>query len=391
MPIVLLCCDYFLPGFKAGGPIHSISGIVECLGDDLSFRIITRDRDLGDQEPYSNILQGEWNPVGKAWVRYLSEANRFKECIHLLNTMNYDILYLNSFFSPRFSILPLLLMRIGLVKSVPIIIAPRGEFSPGHLSLKPVKYFIYIGAAKILKLYRNVIWHASTEDERANIVRIFGQSARVWVASDIASYPAGESNDTAFCVKRPGELKAIFLGRMAPQKNLRFALELLSGLKGNIVLDIYGPVDNSKYWNVCRNVIREIPTNVKVHYWGEIPHSDVYGCFSEHHVFLFPTLGENFGHVIIESLSAGCPVLISDQTPWCNLKAEGVGWDISLGKKELFRSKIVELLDMDQEKFNELSSNARGFARRKLSDPDVIKMNKALFTIDGGAQESEGA
>ena len=35
-----------------------------------------------------------------------------------------------------------------------------------------------------------------------------------------------------------------------------------------------------------------------------------------HDLFVFPTLGENFGHVIYESLMCGTPVLVSDNTPW---------------------------------------------------------------------------
>ena len=38
--------------------------------------------------------------------------------------------------------------------------------------------------------------------------------------------------------------------------------------------------------------------------------------FLKNDLFVFPTLGENFGHVIFESLEASTPVLVSDQTPW---------------------------------------------------------------------------
>ena len=53
--------------------------------------------------------------------------------------------------------------------------------------------------------------------------------------------------------------------------------------------------------------------------------------------FFFPTLGENYGHVIYEALDSGCPVLISDQTPWRGLSEVGAGWDLPLDKPDLFR------------------------------------------------------
>jgi glycosyltransferase involved in cell wall biosynthesis len=67
----------------------------------------------------------------------------------------------------------------------------------------------------------------------------------------------------------------------------------------------------------------------------------VRGIFSRHDLFLFPTRGENFGHVIFESLAAGTPVLVSDRTPWQDLDAAGVGWVRSLDRMQDF----VDVID----------------------------------------------
>lgn len=58
-----------------------------------------------------------------------------------------------------------------------------------------------------------------------------------------------------------------------------------------------------------------LPAHIEATYCGPGP-LPVPALMREHDLFFFPTLGENYGHVIIESLSAGTPVLISDQTPW---------------------------------------------------------------------------
>ena len=44
-PKVLIFIDWYKPGFKAGGPIQSVSNIVSQLGKDYEFYIITRDTD----------------------------------------------------------------------------------------------------------------------------------------------------------------------------------------------------------------------------------------------------------------------------------------------------------------------------------------------------------
>ena len=71
-PRVLILADYFLPGFRAGGPIRSLANLVEQLGDEFHFRIITRDRDFGERQAYSDTAANQWQPVGKAQVNYLS-------------------------------------------------------------------------------------------------------------------------------------------------------------------------------------------------------------------------------------------------------------------------------------------------------------------------------
>ena len=45
-----------------------------------------------------------------------------------------------------------------------------------------------------------------------------------------------------------------------------------------------------------------------------------------------PTFAENYGHSIVEALSVGTPMLISDNSPWKNLQEKGFGWEISLNE-----------------------------------------------------------
>ena len=74
------------------------------------------------------------------------------------------------------------------------------------------------------------------------------------------------------------------------------------------------------YWEKCQRIIDDLPENIQVKYNGTIGHEKVVREMASHDLFFLPTLGENFGHVIFEALAAGCPILISDQTPWRNLE-----------------------------------------------------------------------
>ena len=67
------------------------------------------------------------------------------------------------------------------------------------------------------------------------------------------------------------------------------------------------------------------------------PHS------SRYHAMLMPSLTENFSYTALESWQAGIPVLISDQTPWRDLEAAGVGWDLPLAEVESWCAALQTL------------------------------------------------
>jgi len=388
---ILTSVSCYLPGYKAGGPIRTMVNMVNRLGDEFQFKIITADRDFDDTKPYSGIKPDGWNRVGKAEVFYMSLKSRsLSDVKGLLSSTQYDILYLNSLFSPHFTIKPLLLRRLRLIPDRPLIIAPRGEFSPGALGLKRFKKRVYITAAKALGLYKGAVWQASSEHERADIWQWFGSEARVIIASNLPPVINMVDELTVAKNKTKGCLKIIFLSRISRMKNVDGALGMLSGLKGNVQFNIYGPMEDKSYWAECENIISRVPRNVEVKYCGSITHNKVGTVMREHDIFFLPTLGENFGHVILEALCAGCPILISDQTPWRDLEKEGVGWDLPLSKVEMFQEVLQRCVDMDNEEYMKWSERARKYGLEVTKDDGVVEQNRGLFGEAGRGERGEG-
>jgi glycosyltransferase involved in cell wall biosynthesis len=138
-------------------------------------------------------------------------------------------------------------------------------------------------------------------------------------------------------------------------------------------------MEDKDYWSECQKVIETLPCNIRVQYHGTISHEQVYKAFSENNLFFFPTLGENYGHVILESLAAGCPVLISDQTPWRDLEKQHVGWDFPLDKPELFQNVLQKCVNMSNEDYLTLSSNTREYGIKAIQDNHVVIQNRTLF------------
>jgi len=133
------------------------------------------------------------------------------------------------------------------------------------------------------------------------------------------------------------------------------------------------------YWAECQKIISILPENIEVKYCGSIAHDKVGAVLWEHDLFFLPTLGENFGHVILEALCVGCPILISDQTPWRDLEEKGVGCDLPFDRQELFREILQKCVDMNNEEYVKWSERARVYGLGVTKDDGVVEQNRKFF------------
>ncbi|MEW6738682.1 MAG: glycosyltransferase family 4 protein [Nitrospirota bacterium] len=379
---ILVFVDYYLPGYKSGGPIRSIFNIVERLGDEFIFKIITRAHDYGDLTPYPHIEVDSWQPCGKAEVIYLSpEKITFKNLRLIILDTEHDIAYLNSFFSPAFTFKPLLLRLINLIPQKPFIVAPRGEFSRGALSIKRFKKKIYLYCTKLIGLYNKVFWHATSIYEEADIRQSFNPHITIITANDMPAPIHIRRGYRKMHEKKVGFLKIAFLSRIARMKNLDSALRILKNIKGNIQFNIYGIKEDDDYWKECESIIRKLPENIRVEYHGCVEHDNVASVFEQHDILFLPSMGENFGHVILEAMLAGCPVLISDKTPWRDLEAKHVGWDLPLDEPERFREILQLLIDMDKSSFETWTKTAYEYGFMISRSEDIEMQTRNMFAL----------
>ncbi|WPX63900.1 glycosyltransferase [Pseudomonas sp. MH10] len=355
--------------------------LVNNLSDEFLFLIVTRDHDLGDNDTYSDVTVNEWQDVGAAKVLYVSEGNMSNNFLRtLLSKTPHDILYLNSFFDIDYSIKPLF-ARLWLSKldRRPVLLAPRGEFSPGALKLKHIKKRVYLLFVRLIRLYRNVNFQASSILESENIQRELGYvDPIVKVAIDLPDKKASPTVGSTTIILSSA-LKIIFLSRISPMKNLDFALKILSRLESDVVFDIYGPIEDLEYWALCQSLIEVLPSNIKVFYKGGVAPVEVGPTFAGYDLFLFPTRGENYGHVIAESLSAGTVVLVSDQTPWKNLKDDGLGWDIPLQSPDEMVEAITEFASRGREAWSAHRSIVQSNVASRLYNPANVQANRDMF------------
>jgi glycosyltransferase involved in cell wall biosynthesis len=328
--------------------------------------------------PYASVRSGEWQRVGNASVFYAPpERLRARELRQLIESTPHDVLYLNRLLSPTMAAPVLFFRALGKLTRKPLIIAPRGELSRGALATRAAKKRLYLLGARVAGA-EDALWQASSEFEAEEIRAHFRLPSRnIVVAPDLSPEPDAPAPPHE--PKQPGALRAMFLSRIVPKKNLELALDALARLGAPARFDIYGPIRDESYWRACQRRIERMPAGVTVTYHGGVSHRDAARLFARHDVLLFPTRGENFGHAILEALAGGCPVITSDQTAFRGLENAGVGWDISLDRPDEFVARLGEVREMDEPAHRRLREAAIAYAAARRADPIPVEQNRARF------------
>jgi glycosyltransferase involved in cell wall biosynthesis len=388
---VMVLTDYYLPGFKAGGGLRTIVNMVDRLSDRYDFWVVTRDHDgRQDKSPYKTVGINEWNSVGRAQVFYFSADNLKLSTIEkLIGEVRPEAIYMNSFFATPANFLLFLRWR-GKVKCG-VIMAPCGELIAAAMQFKSLKKKLHILAAKTLKLHKGLFWKATTDLEKTEIEKVMGRQEKMYVAADVPPRAIFLDYDRSMKPKKTrGELKLVFLARFVKTKNFAFLLDLpdlRDNVTGKISIDVIGDLEDKAYWEECLEKIKRLPENITVNYGGAVDNRLVPKKLTEYHFMILPTLNENFGHVFPEALSAGCPLIISDRTPWLGLKEKGIGWDIPLEDPRKWIDTINKCAEMDDAEYRRMSARAREYAEGWLADESlerdtVTVLEAALATLN---------
>jgi glycosyltransferase involved in cell wall biosynthesis len=335
-PRILILSPYFLPSRLGGGSVRALVNLVDHLRQDFDFVIAASKHDLHTSLPYAEALQQQTREATGLDIRYLPRGLCLWGILRTLLSERWDLIYLNSFLSARYTALPLLLRRLQRRNQTPALLAPRGELLGGSLQHRRRSKLAYLGLMRHSDILTRLGFHATSPEEAA-VLEAFGLRP-VLESPDLPPLLAGA---LAAPQSLPlGVLRMVFLSRIDPTKNLCFALRTLALVQAPLQFDIVGPIGNADYWSQCQRLIAALPAHVQVRYLGAVVPEQVMQTFSRYELFFFPSRSENNGYVILEALLGGCALLLSDRTPWRDLAALGVGQDLPLDAEQQFSSVI---------------------------------------------------
>lgn len=378
-PRIMVMIDWFDPAYKAGGPVTSAVNFVQAFSPHAEIWVFTTACDLDGNMVVERKRQSKWLPYNESvQVYYASnESLGYRQIRQMIKDVNPHFVYCSGIFSVRFTIFPLLIKKASK-PSWELVLAPRGMLKQSALAYKPVKKKLYLWLIKKLGLMQGIVFQATDPQESKDIQAHFSPEK----CYEIGNFPTFNAREPVPISKRPADLRIYFLGRVHPIKGLHKLLSALRHLEASVQLTIIGPIEDAQYWTKCQALIGSLPHNIRVEVKGEQPPRLVSALVSENHILALPTEGENFGHAIFESFSQGRPVVIFSTTPWRDLAAAGVGFDILPEDETAFVAALRFFADADQEVFDLWSSRARQKAKAFVDDSAISEAYKKMFSIN---------
>jgi glycosyltransferase involved in cell wall biosynthesis len=373
-PTILVLLGVFMPGVEATGPNQSLIATARALSDRYRFRAI------GLAAPGEET--GHWAPLeGIERLALPLRQQRVPGLGAAIRSTPHDVVMTNGFFDHTLTIPTVLRRRLGRLPDRPLMIAPRGEFSPEALALNAPRKRAYLSMARRLGLFRGVAIQATNDLEAQRARAALGPAPRIFVTPNIRQLPPLPPHRP----RQAGEpLRIAFVGRISPMKNLDYALSRLGEAGVAARFDVYGPPDDPAYSAACRRQAEALPGHIQVRWHGAIPNSEIVDALAGQDMLLLPTRGENFGHAIVEALAAGTPVLISDETPWRGLPAVGAGWDLPLSQPEAFVAALRVAAARTPDEASQARSSARAHIASRLGTGQATAaMSRCLDALLG--------
>lgn len=262
----------------------------------------------------------------------------YKSIYHSLNKIKPDIVHINGCWLPQYSIVALCAKSLGYT----VVISPHGMLEPWDIKKN---YWTKKLPALLLYQKRAIkkadILIATSDVEKQNLINL-GYNNNVTIV------PNGiDINDVQIKKTWQEKKQMLFLALLRKNKGVDILLDAVAMIKEKLqgwTIVVAGlPADYSIEDVVQMSNNLGLTDMVKV--IGGVSGVDKWNLYKESDVYVLPTLNENFGIVIAESLLCGTPVITTKGAPWPLLDHNKCGWRIDRNAKS-FSSAILEFLDM---------------------------------------------
>ena len=314
-------CAAYKPAYIYGGPTMSVSMLSEELvkaGEEVT--VFTTTANGREELP---VLTDRATDVDGVPVIYFKRIT--KDHSHfspaLLKSLrkhaaDFDLVHIHAWWN----LVSVLSCWIALRKNVPVILSPRGTLSPYSFNHKNIGIKWFVHKLSVSMLNRCHV-HTTSVRETEAIEKLI-QPKSITAIPNFVKLPSGRAGAAK---QTDGILKLLFFSRIEEKKGLDLLLNALNDVTVPYHLTIAGDGDE-KYTDSLKKLTETNRVQKKVS-WTGFHTENKFEFIREHDLFILPSYDENFGNAVIESLSVGTPVLISQEVGLAAyVKQKRLGW-----------------------------------------------------------------
>ena len=372
----------YKPAYIYGGPTLSVSKLCEALieaknGVEVFTTTANGKSELEVKANESKIVDGVKVTYFK---RLTKDHTHFSPALlwHLnkaLRQAQHDNIKLIIHIHTWWNLVSILSCAVAKWHNVPVLLSPRGMLTAYTTSNRNsiIKSLIHNLFGKRLLKYCHI--HATSEKEKRDIRNIIKPKS----ISVIPNLVNLNSNPSVLNLNAspPQPFKLLFLSRIEEKKGLELVFDALSVLDITWHLTIAGDGDEV-YKDNLKLKLKDLQLTERISWVGQIANKDKFQLIAKHNLLILTSFNENFANVVVESLSVGTPVLVSDQVGVSDyVNEQQLGWVCRLEANDIKKTLLKAFHDL--EKRENIRQLAPEIIRNDFNDQALAKRYLELY------------
>ncbi|WP_316796694.1 XrtY-associated glycosyltransferase XYAG1 [Pedobacter agri] len=378
----------YKPAYIYGGPIQSVGKLCEALctsGDkglesnnilQVFTTIANGNQELNVESGIPIIVDGVPVIYFKRWTKDHSHFSPglLRRLRRVLRQAQYDntnesIIHIHAWWN----LVSILSCLIAKWYKIPVVLSPRGMLTSYTQANRNsiAKKIIHKLVGKRLLRYCHI--HATSNQEQKEILEIV-QPKSISVIPNLVNLAGGRM------LKATSEadvFKLIFLSRIEEKKGLELLFESLALIEIPWMLTIAGSGEES-YVRTLKQKAASLKLGDRINWVGQVSNEDKFNLIANHDLLVLTSYNENFANVVIESLSVGTAVLVSNKVGLADyVNNNELGWICSI-TAESIQNNLLKAFK-DSQKRQSIRNSAPSTISKDFSDDALVKKYLDLY------------
>jgi glycosyltransferase involved in cell wall biosynthesis len=323
----------YKPAYVYGGPIQSIGKLCEAIVDfnvkNANIEVLTTNANGKTELDVNEKKQLLIDRVPVTYFKRITKDHThfspslLQHLRSMIRQAKYDNQLIIIHIHAWWNLVSILSCFVAKWYRIPVVLSPRGMLTGYTQNNRNTisKQIIHHILGKNLLKYCHL--HATSKQEQQDILNIV-QPKSMTVISNLVDF--GTPFNINHTTSEKNIFKLVFLSRIEQKKGLELLFDALAILKISWKLSIAGSGE-SDYIESLKLKARNLKLDQQIEWLGHVSNDEKFKLLANHDLMVLPSYNENFANVVVESLSVGTAVLVSQPVGLSSYVADQkLGW-----------------------------------------------------------------